>query len=200
MACGEAIRTLRVCCLEQNCFSDRGRIFNLYFNNICDMFIHNISGHKSDGSDDYESLISLKTSKIDFTCLLRCHRKRAVCWHASENEPFVDATPKSNFLLYGGIEVPTITSEGADDRVGLTSYCGEKKDPPGYHVWKTHCTGHLGMHRWISTSFYKQAPPPRKKMAGGRPSQSETLLTRQTLSCHSAHPHKIFCQIICPKL
>jgi len=43
------------------------------------MFINNISGRKSDGSNDYESLISLKMSKNDFTCLLRRHRKRAVC-------------------------------------------------------------------------------------------------------------------------
>jgi len=75
------------------------------------MFINNISGHKSDSSNDYESLISFKMSKNDFPCLLRHHRKRAVCWRASESEPFVDAPPKmnrllrdtENCLLYGGI-------------------------------------------------------------------------------------------------
>jgi len=112
MACGEAIRTLPVCCSEQNCFSDRGRISNLYFKNIYDMSIINISGHKSDGSDDYESLISLKMSKNDYlfveappktSCLLTRLRKRTVCWGSPENEPFVDATPKTNCLLYGGI-------------------------------------------------------------------------------------------------
>jgi len=52
------------------------------------MFINNISGHKSDGSNDYESLISLKMLKNDYliveappkmSCLLTRLRKRTVC-------------------------------------------------------------------------------------------------------------------------
>jgi len=41
----------------------------------------------------------LKSCHFDFTRLLKRHRKRAVCWRASENEPFVEAPPKTNRLL-----------------------------------------------------------------------------------------------------
>ena len=41
----------------------------------------------------------LKSCHFEFTRLLRRHRKRAVCWRASENEPFVEAPPETNRLL-----------------------------------------------------------------------------------------------------
>jgi len=59
------------------------------------MVINTNSGHKSDDSNDYQSLISLKMSKNYFTefveappktnRLVRRSRKQTVCWRDTEN-------------------------------------------------------------------------------------------------------------------